>query len=1459
MHMTSTFRFLSISFFFPFLLYWQESQLPATDLTNFENLSNLDSTEYCAQQLIHENLWQQHLEKKEQHLVFEKQLYEYLKKKGNGGLEKADYILPVVVHIVHDNGAENISDAQVIAGMQHLNDAFENVGYYDQGTGVNTEIAFCLARRDPDGNATTGITRNVSTLTDMILEDDDITVKDLNRWDPTQYINIWLVREICSNAVGCGVAGYAYFPTSHGEAEDGIMMEANWFGSDPGSSSVITHEMGHYLGLYHTFQGGCPNNDCLADGDRVCDTPPDNSTAVVACNDVVNSCNTDTDSGFTTDENDMFWNYMDYGDWDCYSAFTQGQTDRMVFSIENVRQSLLNSKGCLDPCTIQPTATFTANVTTLDVGGTVNFTNNSANATSAKWAVDGIDFASSINASYTFNQVGYFEICLEVGNADPNCADEFCLEIEVTCPVETEFITDNFYPLPNEQVNYTNQSQNANQYEWQVDGMTVGNSTNFNWTFPNEGIYDVCLVTGNGLCEAEFCLPVFVSTDPVVPGGCDTTFLKTFGTLNGSEHGRSIIAAPGGGFFVAGEREDQAMIALLDAKADIVWVRQFDPTSDPGDRIQEIKLDSDNNIIGIGQGDAIGNNIEVFAFKYDWQNNNLIWLNELDIGDPALEGYYEILEKAPGDNYYILGQQTLPGSTESDALLLEVTRNGGMNVFAKTYSLSWKERFAGAVIYNNSIYIAGDYSGAASVTKRRPGLTRLDFNGNQIWSNLFLESIVSNNNTEIFPTDLVEDNGLVVYGYGSVDAASATMRMFLFRANANGDLEWAKEIQIPGIDVKLTSRLINLPDGYLCLGTLFNPSDSDAFVFKTDKQGNLLWSRKYGGANIETGHDMIWQDGLIYITGITGTDPSGADYDVLLASINDDGTSTATDSCNLLNDLNLTITDWSNPYDEQHDLTEVNVTAFFLTGFSSFQTVSMEQLISCANPCNDSCDFRPDAQFVSAAPLCGGDSVMVQLAICNIGNFELPEGTPIIFYNGNPTTSIAPVWHTDVITQKIKRDSCLTFEIKMPAANNEEIFVMINDGGTTPLPFDLTNENDFPNTDIIECDYTNNLGSFEINYTPPPLDLGPDLLMCENGVTVLDAGPGFYSYRWQDGDDEQTYTAFFPGTYSVEVTDSCGGIQTDEITITIDPTTIVDLGNDTLVCEGDTLFISLNGFDKYQWLPKNILSCDTCSAATISPLPNDTVEVTVVASTDLGCYSVDTIKIGTTMPVYSYDTLLFCPGDTVILFGEPVTEPGDYFGVFDREIGCDSTHTISLESIADLVLTLPADITMELGDSVRLNPVTNGQNLIWQWSPSVGLSCDDCEHPYARPFETTLYTLLITDENGCDASDEILLTITKNRNVYIPNAFSPNGDGTNDVFHIYARGDISQILEFKIFDRWGEMVFADEHFQPNDPAHGWNGIFRGKMMNPAVFAYFAKVEFVDGVVVLYKGDVTLLR
>ncbi len=289
------------------------------------------------------------------------------------------YSLPVVVHIIHNNGPENISDAFVQAAIQHLNEGFAHTGNYgSQGPGTDMQISFCLAKRTPTGTSTNGINRIQSALTDMTLETDDIAVKDLSRWNPTDYINIWIVKSINSLSSGPGVVGYAYLPSSHGQPEDGLVIEAGMFGSASINDVVVNHEMGHYLGLYHTFQGGCENNDCLAQGDRICDTPPDQGQHT-AC--PFNSCQTDADAPapnpFTTDVNDLTENFMDYSPLSCVYSFTSGQRTRMHQFLDGARSSLLQSKGCLSPCVNPLTAGFTmVQPNPVPANSVVNFINS---------------------------------------------------------------------------------------------------------------------------------------------------------------------------------------------------------------------------------------------------------------------------------------------------------------------------------------------------------------------------------------------------------------------------------------------------------------------------------------------------------------------------------------------------------------------------------------------------------------------------------------------------------------------------------------------------------------------------------------------------------------------------------------------------------------------------------------------------------------------------------------------------------------------------------------------------------------------------------------------------------------------------------------------------------------------------------------------------------------------------
>ena len=172
------------------------------------------------------------------------------------------YTIPVVVHLVHNGGPENISNQQVQQAIAALNDGMRNRQPFNPQTGVDVEIEFCLAIQDPQGATTTGITRTQSTLTNLLMEPEDTLMKDLIRWDPTQYLNIWIVNSITSQASGPGVAGYAYFPSSHGQREDGIVGEYNYFDAQQANISIFVHEAGHYLGLYHTFEGDIYSHAC---------------------------------------------------------------------------------------------------------------------------------------------------------------------------------------------------------------------------------------------------------------------------------------------------------------------------------------------------------------------------------------------------------------------------------------------------------------------------------------------------------------------------------------------------------------------------------------------------------------------------------------------------------------------------------------------------------------------------------------------------------------------------------------------------------------------------------------------------------------------------------------------------------------------------------------------------------------------------------------------------------------------------------------------------------------------------------------------------------------------------------------------------------------------------------------------------------------------------------------------
>lgn len=193
---------------------------------------------------------------------------------------------------------------------------------------------------------------------------------------------------------------------------------------------------------------------------------------------------------------------------------------------------------------------------------------------------------------------------------------------------------------------------------------------------------------------------------------------------------------------------------------------------------------------------------------------------------------------------------------------------------------------------------------------------------------------------------------------------------------------------------------------------------------------------------------------------------------------------------------------------------------------------------------------------------------------------------------------------------------------------------------------------------------------------------------------------------------------------------------------------------------------------------------------------------------------------------------------------------------------CDqSIETIDI-STTQLGLNLGRDLEIELGEELVLHPqVWGSEDLIYEWSSENvqnPMVCLDCETQSIIPFYDDVYNLLISTAGGCFVADELQVTINKNRDVYIPNAFSPNFDGRNDYFFPFSARQ-EKVKLMRVYNRWGALIYEMENVQTNDFSVGWNGSFRGQAVNPDVYLYWIEVEFLDGFVETFYGDITVLK
>lgn len=193
---------------------------------------------------------------------------------------------------------------------------------------------------------------------------------------------------------------------------------------------------------------------------------------------------------------------------------------------------------------------------------------------------------------------------------------------------------------------------------------------------------------------------------------------------------------------------------------------------------------------------------------------------------------------------------------------------------------------------------------------------------------------------------------------------------------------------------------------------------------------------------------------------------------------------------------------------------------------------------------------------------------------------------------------------------------------------------------------------------------------------------------------------------------------------------------------------------------------------------------------------------------------------------------------------------------------CSATEIISIDLPLLIDVELGDNQVISIGDSSLLQAIVNLpfdslSGVIWTGIDSI--DCPNCLSQLVAPIITTAYTVSVASVDGCADRDSMTLSVTRDLKVYIPNIFSPNGDGINDGLSISLAGDVQEISSFLIFDRWGNLVFEANHVLPNDPVVSWDGTLKGEMMNPGVFTFKLVVVFANGESEVRYGDITLLR
>ena len=392
-------------------------------------------------------------------------------------------------------------------------------------------------------------------------------------------------------------------------------------------------------------------------------------------------------------------------------------------------------------------------------------------------------------------------------------------------------------------------------------------------------------------------------------------------------------------------------------------------------------------------------------------------------------------------------------------------------------------------------------------------------------------------------------------------------------------------------------------------------------------------------------------------------------------------------------------------------------------------------------------------------------------------------------------------------------------------------------------------------------------------------------------ATIQDAG----NYTWDYGDGSITTGSALTtqheydqaGTYypylMLNDSNGCNTLVPLADTINIHPNPVATISpQGPRICSGQSVALTAGGGAQYSWSPATGLN--NPSIATPGASPAITTSYTVTVKDNIGCSDTATetvtvmqpgkitaspdasVCLGRSAPLTvtgaaSYKWIGTTTGLSNTGIGNPLASPAatTIYTVTgtDQDQCFTDTVTIKVTVLPLPTVSIPAIADPVSGTPVTLNAITSNDVVQWSWSPATGLSCSNCPAPVATPTGQQTYSLTVTNGNGCTATADVSIRLQcQESRVFIPAAFSPNGDGKNDVFSILG---ISLVKHWVIYNRAGTAIYERNNFNASDRSTGWDGTYKGEPLPPGTYAYFAEMDCPTGGSFTRAGTVILVR